>query len=101
MKSILTFTLILIGGFTFAQNEFALKYNEDSLIEYQGVVENAEAKKSDLFTKGVEWMSNRDKKYSITFQDEEVGKIEGNAEFTTIGKNLHMERLTIIHFLVY
>ncbi len=86
MKLFLLTGLLFITGLASAQDEFHLEYNEDSLVQYQGVVENEGVDKAALFTKGVAWMENREKKYSITFQDPEVGKIVGKAEFTTVGK---------------
>lgn len=70
----------------FSQDEFHLQYNEDSLVHYQGVIENNDLDKAALFNKGLNWFDNTDRKNTIDFKDQEVGKIVGQAEFTTIGK---------------
>ena len=86
MKKIIGLFIFLGTVSTFAQDEFQLKQNEDKKIEYQGVIENAEFNKSELFTKGLAWCQQTDRDQTISFNDEEVGKLIAEAAFTTIGK---------------
>lgn len=78
----------LLAGLTCtvsAQNEFELRRNkETNRVFYQAAIDNPDLSKAALFIKGVSWFERKDKK--MTFNDEKVGRIVGEANFSTVGK---------------
>lgn len=86
MKKLLIFAFVLAGFTATAQDEYRLKYNEEtSRVFYQGVIDNPTAKQAGLYTKGIAWFEQESKK--LTFQDEEVSRLVGEATFTTTGQS--------------
>ncbi len=77
--------LFFVGFASNAQDLYKLKYNEESnRVFYQGTIENNDIVQNLLFTKGVAWFEQANKKMS--FKDEAVSRIVGEAQFSTIGK---------------
>lgn len=86
MKRLLLFSLLFSAVAGFAQDEYRLKYNEETnRVFYQGVIDNPDAKQATLYTKGIAWFEQAGKK--VKFQDEEVSRLVGEATFSTIGKS--------------
>ena len=85
MKKLFFLTCIGIGFVAEAQDLYQLKHNEETnRVFYQGTIDNAKLNQSDLYTKGMAWFEEAGK--SITFSDEAVSRIVGEAMFSTIGK---------------
>lgn len=87
MKKLFLSTFVVLFAFIVkAQDDYRLKYNEETnRVFYQGIIENADAKQADLYTKGVAWFEEEGKKSK--FQDEEVSRLVGEATFSTVGKS--------------
>lgn len=85
MKKLVFLSLLFAGFAAKAQDLYKLKYNEETnRVFYQGTIDNDSAKQSDLYTKGMAWFQQEGK--SITFNDEAVSRLVGEAKFSTIGK---------------
>lgn len=75
----------MIAFSSVAQDEFRLNYNKETKrVFYQGVMKNDSLTKKELFTKGVSYFERKGKK--LSFKDESVGVLVGEATFSTIGK---------------
>lgn len=85
MKKLIALALIIAGFTSQAQDLYRLKYNEETnRVFYQGTIDNGNLAQNILFTKGVAWFEQVNKKMS--FKDEAVSRIVGEAQFSTIGK---------------
>ncbi len=85
MKKLIIFSFIFSLFAASAQDEYRLKYNEETnRVFYQGVVDNIDAKQATLYTKGIAWFEQEGKK--LKFEDAEVSRLVGEATFSTIGK---------------
>jgi hypothetical protein len=87
MKNLLFLAVLFCSWAALAQDEFKLDYNDDQKIQYQGVVENADATQNDLFKKAIAWIENTDRSQTIDFKDEAVGKVIAKSQFKTVGKS--------------
>jgi hypothetical protein len=85
MKKVLLIVISIISLSAFAQDEFRLEFNEEtSRVFYQGVMTNDSLTKTELFTKGISYFERKGKK--LSFKDESVGVLVGEAAFSTVGK---------------
>lgn len=87
MKNLIAVFVVLFGVSAMAQDEFKLNYNDDKKVEYQGVVENEGITKADLYKKAIAWVENSGRSQTISFKDEEVGKVIATSPFSTVGKS--------------
>jgi hypothetical protein len=86
MKNIFAIAFIGLSFAASAQDEFQLKMDDDKKVEYQGVIENADAKSADLYKKAISWCEKTDRSQTVDFKDPEIGKIVAKSSFSTIGK---------------
>ena len=85
MKKLFLLLFLCAGLIAKAQDLYKLKYNDEtSRVFYQGTIDNEKLNQSDLYTKGMAWFEEAGK--SMTFNDEAVSRIVGEAMFSTIGK---------------
>jgi hypothetical protein len=86
MKKLFTISFIGLSLVAVAQDEFQLEYNDAKKVEYQGVIDNAEVSKADLYKKGISWCENTDRSQTVDFKDPEVGKLVAKSAFSSVGK---------------
>lgn len=85
MKKILFILLTCFSLISFSQDEFKLPHDSESnRVFYQGTIDNDSLDKTELYNKGIAYFEAKNKK--LSFKDENVGVIVGEAKFATVGK---------------